>query len=98
MQCLFLLVQFSVGGGVHPGMAERYMNDLGNDIILAPGGPIQGRPMGATVGARAMRQAIDAVMSSGTALTEAAQDHEELRVALERFAYHNTDISSHKGK
>lgn len=74
-----------VGGGVHPGMAERYMNDLGNDIILAPGGSVQGHPMGATAGAQAMRQAIDAVMA-GTSVTEAAQNHEELRVALERFA------------
>ncbi len=77
-----------IGGGVHPGMAERYMKDLGNDIILAPGGSVQGHPMGATAGARAMRQAIDAVMS-GTSLTEASQSNEELRVALERFGYIN---------
>lgn len=72
------------GGGVHPGMAKQYIKDLGNDIILAPGGSIQGHPMGATAGARAMRQAIDAVMAQ-IPLKEAAKDCEELRVALERF-------------
>ncbi|QEY34730.1 transcriptional regulator [Caproiciproducens galactitolivorans] len=77
-----------VGGGVHPGITERYVKDLGSDIIFAAGGSVQGHPMGAAAGARAMRQAIDAVMS-GIPLKDAAKEHEELRVALERFGLHN---------
>lgn len=76
----------AVGGGVHPGMAERYMKDLGNDIILSPGGSVQGHPKGATAGARAMRQAIDAVMA-GIPLDEAAKEHEELKTALDLWGY-----------
>ena len=76
-----------VGGGVHPGITERYVKDLGSDIVFAAGGAIQGHPMGAAAGARAMRQAIDAVMS-GIPLEDAAKEQEELRVALERFGRH----------
>lgn len=73
-----------VGGGVHPGMAERYIKDLGTDIVFGAGGAIQGHPMGAACGARAMRQAIDAA-AAGIPLAEAAKEHKELRVALECF-------------
>ncbi|MCI1956298.1 MAG: RuBisCO large subunit C-terminal-like domain-containing protein [Oscillospiraceae bacterium] len=76
----------SVGGGVHPGIAERYMKDLGTDIILAPGGSVQGHPKGAAAGVRAMLQAIDAVMA-GIPLDEAAKSHEELKIALDLWGY-----------
>ncbi|WEG13397.1 triose-phosphate isomerase [Pullulanibacillus sp. KACC 23026] len=71
----------SLGGGVHPGQAELFINDLGTDIILAPGGSIQGHPDGATAGARAMRQAIDAVLQ-GISIEEAAKEHTELGKAI----------------
>jgi 2,3-diketo-5-methylthiopentyl-1-phosphate enolase len=76
----------SLGGGVHPGIAERYIKDLGTDIILAPGGSVQGHPMGAAAGVRAMLQSIDAVLS-GIPLDEAAKSHEELKVALDLWGY-----------
>jgi 2,3-diketo-5-methylthiopentyl-1-phosphate enolase len=76
----------SLGGGVHPGMTEKYMKDLGTDIILAPGGSIHGHPQGAAAGAKAMRQSIDAVMA-GIPLDEAAKEHEELRIALDLWGY-----------
>lgn len=76
----------SLGGGVHPGIAERYMKDLGTDIILAPGGSVQGHPQGAAAGVRAMLQSIDAVMA-GIPLDEAAKSHEELKVALDLWGY-----------
>ncbi|MCI1965042.1 MAG: RuBisCO large subunit C-terminal-like domain-containing protein [Oscillospiraceae bacterium] len=76
------------GGGVHPGIVERYVKDLGSDIVLGAGGAVQGHPMGAAAGARAMRQAIDAVMA-GVSAKDAAKEHEELRIALERFGIHD---------
>lgn len=71
----------SIGGGVHPGMVEKYMKELGNDIILAAGGAVQGHPMGAAAGANAMMQAIKAVMA-GIPVEEAAKEKEELSAAL----------------
>ncbi len=76
----------AVGGGVHPGIVERYIKDLGADIILAPGGSIHGHPKGATAGARAMLQAINAVMK-GIPLDEAAKEQSELKIALDLWGY-----------
>ncbi|MFI5254187.1 MAG: RuBisCO large subunit C-terminal-like domain-containing protein [Candidatus Limnocylindrales bacterium] len=83
----------AIGGGVHPGVVELYMRELGNDIILSPGGAIQGHPDGATAGGRAMRQAIDAVMA-GVALDAAAADHPELATALARWGYRKPGAAS----
>lgn len=76
----------AVGGGVHPGMSEQYIGDLGPDIILGSGGAIYGHPMGATAGAKAMRQSIDAVMQD-VPLNEYAKEHVELAKALELWGY-----------
>ena len=54
------------------------MKDLGNDIILAPGGAIQGHPMGAAAGIRAMYDAIDAEMN-GKSLEQAVSESKELQ-------------------
>lgn len=72
------------GGGVHPGMVQQFVDDLGTDIVLAAGGAVQGHPMGAAAGVRAMAQAVDAAMA-GVPVRTAAQEHQELRAALERF-------------
>lgn len=71
----------SVGGGVRPGLVEKFIRDLGTDIMLAPGGAVQGHPMGAAAGVRAMYQAIDAVMNH-IPLSEAAKEQEELNRAI----------------
>lgn len=76
----------SIGGGVHPGMTEKYLKEVGKDIVLASGGAIHGHPMGAAAGARAMRQSIDIVMRGGDFLSEAAQ-YEELSCALKLWKY-----------
>jgi len=76
----------SIGGGVHPGMVEKLMKELGNDIVLAAGGSIQGHPDGSAAGARAMLQAIDAVIS-GISIDEAAKEHEELAKAIQLWGY-----------
>lgn len=76
----------SIGGGVHPGMVEKYMHQAGNDIVLAAGGAVQGHPMGARAGARAMRQAIEIVME-GRDFAEASGEKEELSAALRQWEY-----------
>jgi len=76
----------AVGGGVHPGLVEQYINDLGVDIIFAVGGAIQGHPDGATAGVRAMQQAIEAVVN-GISLEEAAKENNELKTALNFWIY-----------
>lgn len=80
----------SVGGGVHPGLVNRFIKDLGNDIILAPGGSVQGHPDGATAGAKAMRQAIDAVMN-GIPLHEAGKQYQELGKSLALWGIEEVD-------
>ena len=76
----------SIGGGVHPGIVEKYINEVGKDIVLAAGGAIQGHNMGAIAGARAMRQAIDIVVNGGDFQNEYAQ-FEELKNAVDRWGY-----------
>jgi len=76
----------SIGGGVHPGMVEKYVREAGKDIVLAAGGAVQGHPGGAAAGARAMQQAIDIVMK-GEDFEEAAREKEELSAALKLWKY-----------
>ena len=76
----------SIGGGVHPGVVERYIREAGTDIILAAGGAIQGHRMGPTAGAKAMRQAIDIVMR-GEDFVTAAKEYPELSDSLDRWGY-----------
>jgi len=78
------------GGGVHPGMVPALIATYGRDFIIGAGGGVHGHPMGSRAGARAFRQAIDAVMK-GILLEEAAKEHEELRVALETWGYPKTE-------
>jgi 2,3-diketo-5-methylthiopentyl-1-phosphate enolase len=72
------------GGGVHPGMVPILHGDLGNDFMVGAGGAVHGHPQGAAAGARALRQAIDAVVA-GRALGEVAEEHPELRAALQTW-------------
>jgi 2,3-diketo-5-methylthiopentyl-1-phosphate enolase len=71
-------------GGLHPGLVPKIIDDLGYDVVISAGGAIHGHPMGAIAGARAFRQAIDAVMSK-TLLEEYAKEHKELKSALEKW-------------
>lgn len=76
----------SIGGGVHPGMVEKYIGECGPDIVLAAGGAIAGHPGGAAAGVRAMRQAIDIVMR-GEDFEKAAAGYEELAEAIRLWGY-----------
>ncbi len=76
----------SIGGGVHPGMVEKYVREVGTDIVLAAGGAVQGHPGGATAGARAMRQAVELVMEGGD-FEEKSREKKELTEALDKWHY-----------
>lgn len=71
-------------GGLHPGLIPKLMHLLGNDIIMQFGGGVHGNPLGTEAGAKAVRQAIDAVMA-GIDLGDHARDHKELKAALDKW-------------
>jgi len=68
-------------GGITQGMVEKCIKEAGKDILIGSGGGIHSHPDGPTAGARAFRQAIDAVMQ-GINVKQYAKDHKELGVAL----------------
>lgn len=69
-------------GGIAQPMVEDIIKDLGYDVVIGAGGAIHAHPGGPAAGARAFRQAIDAVMS-GTSIDDAAEEHEELAQSIE---------------
>ncbi len=74
-------------GGITPGNVPMVVEDLGVDIMIGTGGGIHAFPAehgGPPAGVRAFRQAIDATVK-GITLKEYAQDHPELKVALEKW-------------
>ena len=71
-----------IGGGVHPGMVKKYVEEAGFDLILAAGGSIIGHPMGPKAGGRAMGAAIAAAVMK-IPLREAAKESKELKAALD---------------
>jgi ribulose 1,5-bisphosphate carboxylase large subunit-like protein len=72
------------GGGLHAGMVPRLVADLGIDVAIAAGGGVHGHPMGTAAGARAIRQAFDAVVRGDT-LAEARKEYPELAAALDKW-------------
>jgi 2,3-diketo-5-methylthiopentyl-1-phosphate enolase len=80
----------ALGGGVHPGVVSATIEDLGTDIIIGVGGAVHGHPMGSIAGAKAMREAIDAVIND-MPLEEAAKEHEELAVALKEWGVYSPE-------
>ena len=74
-------------GGITPGHVPMVINDLGLEVMIGAGGGIHAFPEeygGPPAGARAFRQAIDACVK-GIPLKEYAEDHPELKVALEKW-------------
>jgi ribulose-bisphosphate carboxylase large chain len=71
-------------GGVHPGIVDKIIKFMGNDVVIQAGGGIHGHPDGTIKGAIAMRQAVDATLK-GISLKQYSKDHEELRKALEKW-------------
>jgi ribulose-bisphosphate carboxylase large chain len=73
-------------GGLHPRLVPALIKLFGKDLIIQAGGGIHGHPDGTLAGAKAMRQAVDATLS-GMALGKCAQDHKELKLALQTWRY-----------
>ncbi len=72
--------------GIHPALVPVLFEDFGIESIINAGGGIHGHPAGAVGGGRAFRQAIDATLK-GQKLTDAAQEHNELKIALDLWGY-----------
>ena len=68
-------------GGITPANVPDVMNSLGRDIMIGSGGGIHAHPKGPSAGARAFRQAFDAVIK-GIPLDQYGKEHEELGMAL----------------
>jgi ribulose-bisphosphate carboxylase large chain len=71
-------------GGMYPGAIPALMKVAGGDLQIQAGGGVSGHPQGVRAGAMAMSQAVDAVLNE-TSLEEYAQDHEELKLAIEKW-------------
>ncbi len=71
-------------GGLHPGLVPALMRFFGEDFVIQAGGGIHGHRDGTISGARAMRQAVEATLE-GTSLKDFAENHAELRAALETW-------------
>ena len=71
-------------GGLHPGHIPFLIKHLGRDLIIQAGGGVHGHPFGTEAGARAMRQAVDAVLKKKS-LGEYAKTHVELEEALKKW-------------
>jgi 2,3-diketo-5-methylthiopentyl-1-phosphate enolase len=62
------------GGGITADHVAPIVDALGNDVIIAVGGAIQGHPEGAAAGGRAVRAAIDAAVARRPAPAGAGED------------------------
>ncbi len=79
------------GGGVHPGMVQLLFDDMYKDFMVGVGGAAHGHPQGAAAGARALRQAVDAVMQK-MPLIEAAEQHPELKAAIDAWGVSESGV------
>jgi ribulose-bisphosphate carboxylase large chain len=71
-------------GGLYPQLVPDLLAIFGNDVVLQAGGGIHGHPDGTVSGAKAMRQAVDAVLE-GKSLAQYAEGHMELTVAIKHW-------------
>ena len=71
-------------GGLSPLHIPDLIKILGKNLVFQFGGGCHGHPDGTKAGARAIRQAIDAV-SEGSSLEEYSKTHPELRKTLEKW-------------
>lgn len=73
-------------GGLHPGMVDKLMAILGDEVILNFGGGIHGHPLGTKAGAKAVIQAVEAT-KKGISLKEYASGQKELKSALDVWGH-----------
>lgn len=70
--------------GMYPGLVPILVKEYGTDICVPAGGGMLGHPDGYTAGAKAWRQAIDAVMND-IPLEKAAKGKPELSAAIAQW-------------
>jgi 2,3-diketo-5-methylthiopentyl-1-phosphate enolase len=70
--------------GIHPGLVPLLYHDFGNDAVINAGGGVHGHELGAAAGAKAFRQAVEAVLAAQS-LTGYAAGHKELKIALKQW-------------
>ncbi len=73
-------------GGLDPARMEALIALHGKNVTAQAGGGVHGHPGGTRAGAKAMRDAAEAV-ASGISLKEYARKSKELKEALEHFNY-----------
>jgi ribulose-bisphosphate carboxylase large chain len=71
-------------GGLSPLDIPNLIKILGKDMVFQFGGGCHGHPKGTEAGAKAIRQAVDAVME-GYELKEYAKNHSELANAIQKW-------------
>jgi len=71
-------------GGLHPGDIPKLIGRMGKNIVAQFGGGCHGHPDGTEPGARAIRQACDAVLE-GQDLEKYAEKNTELKDALNKW-------------
>lgn len=71
-------------GGLHPGLVPALVDFFGKDVVIQAGGGIHGHKDGTAAGAKAMRQAVEAVINE-IPLEDYAETHRELAVALKTW-------------
>ena len=72
-------------GGLSPLHVPELIEILGKDVVFQFGGGCHGHPDGTEAGAKAIRQAVDAVLD-GIALKDYAASHLELKKAIEKWS------------
>jgi ribulose-bisphosphate carboxylase large chain len=72
-------------GGLSPLHVPELIQILGKDMVYQFGGGCHGHPDGTLAGARAIRQAVEAILE-GSTLKDKAKTHSELRKAIEKWS------------
>ena len=72
-------------GGLSPLHIPELIKILGKDMVYQFGGGCHGHPDGTLAGARAIRQAVDAILE-GSTMEHKAKTHPELRKAIEKWS------------
>jgi ribulose-bisphosphate carboxylase large chain len=83
-------------GGMHPASAEKEAAFFGRDFVLQAGGGVHGHPGGTLAGARALRQAVDAIAEQ-IPLEAYAKEHKELGVALKKWGHESYQYETFSG-
>ena len=72
--------------GSHPGLATTTIRNFGTELMMNVGGAIQGHPLGATAGAKAMRQAFSAEIKRIHPF-DIMNENLELKEAIKKWGY-----------